>query len=142
MAAFASFPTVPVSSTMQRPRLSYGSFVLNGASDPTLFAGAIESVVRLTNLTADPFFRVRLSHDLPRINGVRPLESFLQFTVHDPSAQTQLTAVEANQGTLPAVIRDDLREFDVTVIADGDLIVDTANLRVDFTMIFSGNPRK
>lgn len=141
---FSSVPYAPVSATVLRPSITFGSFVLDGATDPSQFGGAIESVRRLEE-AADPFFRVRFTHPIARIpaTNLRPLESFLNMTVHDPAGQTQVTASESNRTDDGGDVRDDLRELDFTVISDGDVVVDTAGFRVDFLYLFTQSaPRK
>ena len=138
--SFPAYPYIPVSSSIQRPALSYGTFTLDGANDPSVFAGAIESVRRL-EVGGNPFFRVRLAHSVGRFSGARAQESFLTFTVHDPAGATVVTASEANAVDDGGDVRDDLREFDVAVTtALGK--VDTAGFRVDFSMVFSLAARK
>jgi len=140
MPSFAAYPLLPVSATIPRPGMSYGTFTLAGANPPTSLSGAIESVRRL-EVGGDPFFRVRFSHGIGRVSGTRALESYLTGTVHDPAGETIAVASEGNLVDDGGDVRDDLRELDISVIGAAGKI-DTTGFRVDLLYVFSQSPRK
>lgn len=52
------------SNRFREPYEAWGSFVLDGANDPTVFGGHVASVVRIANATPTIAFRVTLLDDM------------------------------------------------------------------------------
>ena len=140
MAAYPAYPHAKVSSSYVLPFITYGSFVLNGASSPVVVGGAVESVRRL-ELGGVPFYRVRFSHPVPRINGARAIESSLQTTVSNTGTLVPACAIEKDLVDDGGDVRDDLHEFDFSVVV-GVGPVDTAATRVDINMPMSQSSRQ
>jgi hypothetical protein len=138
--AFPAYPHAPVTSTLRRPAVTGGSFVLNGGSSPTVVSGSIESVRRLT-VSAAPFFRVRFSHEIGRVGGGRALTGPLSLTVHTGDETAAGSAREGDLVDDGGDVRDDLREIDVTVTVGATAQADTAGARVDVLWLMDLSPR-
>lgn len=104
-----------------------GSFVTNGASDPTDFGGDIAQVLRLTD-GVNPFFRVRFR--APR--DIDVAGAVLQVTARsDDPVTNHLTVNEGPVTAAPPLTRRD-DEFDL-VLRNAGVITDLAAQRIEFT---------
>lgn len=121
------FATCPFTSTLPRPVQCAGSFVLDGATDPSEQAGDVLSVRRLVDASANAFFRVKLSKRL----ALTALSTIIIGSVRGTAVGDEPGYNIIPMTADPATTRDDTAEFDV-VILDAGLPVDTAGFWFQF----------
>lgn len=134
-----------LSNRYSEPYEVWGSFVLNGASQPTVFGGHIRSVTRLTNATPTILFRVELLDDIQGLgqghlaNGDPRLN--INITVRGPNTGVNDTVAAAGHpmetGVNPASAGPPAfvtgRMLDI-VVRSGGVSVDTAGLICSFVI--------
>lgn len=129
------YANLKASSTVFQPMVGGGAFVLDGATDPSQVFGDIESVTRLVDGAARPFFRVRFSKRLPLRAGT----TFIATAVRGTAITDELHANIVDLTSNPVVARDDNFELDVVVLQAG-VPVDTAGFRFNYVM-FAGTAK-
>lgn len=121
------FATCRFTTTLAQPAQAAGSFVLNGASNPTQKAGIVESVRRLVDAGGDPFFRVRVNTRLP----LNALSTIIVGSVRGTAIADEpgynIVAITA----APATTKDTNYEMDVAILNAG-VAVDTADFWFQF----------
>lgn len=127
-------------ASQRRPTVTQLAFVTNGASDPTVIAGAAITVQRLIQAATIPFFRVRFKG---RIHLDTDLTTFHADVT--PNAATVLIDAASSVvrgglvgdvgGAIPAGSAD---VIDI-VIKTGAVAIDTADLRVDLAIHHDGS---
>lgn len=122
-------PYMCASSTVGRPAGAMGAFILNGASDPTQVAGVVDSVRRLVDGSARPFFRVKFNTMMP----LRALSTAISPHVRGTAITDELTTNIVDVTASPAATRDDAFELDIIVLNAG-VPVDTADFRVELVL--------
>lgn len=132
------YPTARFTATMPQPAQGGGAFVLNGASNPTQVFGIVESVRRLVDAGARPFFRVKVNTRLALRAGTTMIVASVRGTAITDELSWNIVDVTA----APASARDDSFEFDIAILNAG-VPVDTAGFRAEFIFASAlSNPRE
>lgn len=121
-----NYPFCKFTSTLSDPVQAAGAFVAAGATNPSVFSGIVESVRRLVDASARPFFRVKVNSriDLTAITTI--ITGSCRGTAITNEPGYNLVAVTASPATTKGTF-----EFDVALLNAG-VAVDTAGFRFDF----------
>ena len=125
-------PMTPITrshTSQQVPTRAYGSFVLNGATDPSVVGGAVASVRRLVTSTPTIFFRVKLDASYK----IDDLATTIQLTAEAVDESDDLTVMLADLTADPVASKDAFREIDI-LVRDGGVAVDTAGIKIHINL--------
>lgn len=120
------YPTCKFTATLPDPVQGAGSFIANGAGAVTQVSGIVESVRRLVDAGANPFFRVKINSriDLTAITTI--ITGSTRGTAIADEPGYNLVPVTAAPATTKGTF-----EFDVVLLNAG-VPVDTDGFRFDF----------
>ena len=133
--------TVPFTTIVQGvvsprgvPTLAGGSFVTDGANDPSVTGGIVARVRRLVDGGALPFFRVTLSATFP----VADKDCAPILNVVPPAVATRHTAELVTDLITPAPADDRARnEIDIALVNSAGTLVDTADHKICLMLAYS-----
>lgn len=120
------YPTCKYTSTLPDPVQAAGAFIADGATDPSVVSGIVESVRRLEDAGALPFFRVKVNTRIDLTAITTLIVGSVRGTAIADEPGYNLVAVTAAPATTKGTF-----EFDVVVLNAG-VPVDTAGFRFDF----------
>lgn len=120
------YPSCKFTATLPDPVQGAGAFIANGASAVTQVSGIVESVRRLVDAGAVPFFRIKINSRI----DLTAITTLITGSVRGTAVTDELTYNIVPVTAAPATTKGTF-EFDV-VLMNAGTAVDTDGFRFDF----------